>query len=113
MTLHIREIFINEDRGVQFGDSGWYPSALDDAGDLFRQLRVDYGAARNLYRDVGGGEPIKVGWVFHRRDRYTDTDERYQRSVWVEVSATEPKPVLTNVTSPWATAGHDGGQSHG
>ena len=113
MTLHVREIFIDEDRSVQFGDSGWYPSRFDDAGDLFRHLRADYGAARSMYRDVDDGQPIKVGWVFHRRECYTDTDELYSRSVWVEVSATEPKPVLANVTSPWANVGHDGRQSHG
>jgi len=113
MTLHVREIFVDEDKGAQFSDSGWYPSRFDDAGDLFRQLRADYGAARNMYRDVAGGQPIKVGWVFHRREHYTDTDELYRRSVWVEVSVTEPKPRLTNVISPWADVSHDGGQPHG
>lgn len=90
--LMVRETFINETKGAQFGESDWYEAYTDNRGKLFRDYQREYGRCISaMYRDVPGKPPITVGWVFSRRERYEDArgnnPERdfYVREVWVEV----------------------------
>ena len=91
--LFIRETFINETKGYQFGNTDWYEPYADNRGELFRDLQKEYGACISaMYRDTPGKAPKTVGWVFSRRERYENArrDEpkdkaTYIREVWVEV----------------------------
>ncbi len=101
--MHIRETYVNETEGYRHGQSPWMEAFTNDLGKLYRDLKSDYGNARNMYRDQKNALPLKVGWVFTGRARYEDTGEAYTRSVWVEVSETEPEKIkkIINVNSPW------------
>ena len=85
----IKETFMNETRGYQFGDSGWYEAYTDHKGKLFRSLRQEYGRCTSrIYRDVPMGDgtfhTVPVGWHFQKKVQYQDCNETYLRGVWVE-----------------------------
>ena len=86
--LMVRETFINESKGYQFGESDWYEPWTDDRGKLFRDYRKEFGACKSrVYIDTAKGTK-PVGWVFSRRERYDDARSKadtYIREVWVEV----------------------------
>lgn len=111
--LYIRETFINETRGAQFGKTDWYETWTSDLGKLFKGLQRDYGAATTMYQDRPLGPPIKIGWVFRKRMRYDDARGNdleknwYTREVWVQVSLVEPKTERVQTVapaSPWGSA---------
>jgi hypothetical protein len=80
----ISETFVNVTEGYRFSEGEQYEPFTDDVGELFRNLRSEYGrCVSSIYVDVDGGPPKRVGWVFQKRDRYEDTRETYLREVWV------------------------------
>lgn len=91
MALMIRESYVNATRGYRFGDTDWNEAYTDDRGQLFRDLRKEYGRASKMYRDGADGKAIHVGWVFTKRMKYEDARgndrerDYYTREVWVEV----------------------------
>jgi len=99
--MWIKETFVNETEGHIFGESDWIDTGEDDLSQLYRQLKSEYGNARNMYRDRPDGSSFKVGWVFEGLASYDDSGESYRRSVWVEVSVTSPERIITNISSPW------------
>ena len=101
--LYIREAFVDDTEGHHLGGAPWYETFTDDPAELFWYLKRQYGNARNMYVDCEDSQSVKIGWVFTGRDRYEDSDETYKRSVWVEVSTTEPvtRAVTKGVSSPW------------
>jgi hypothetical protein len=100
--VFVRETFIDETKGHQFGESDWYEPYTDDIGRLFRDMQKEYGRCTgHVY--VGDGPDVKkVGWVFEKRMEYDDYrgrgDRFYVRTVWVRlaesVERTPPKVVV-------------------
>jgi hypothetical protein len=91
MVLEIRETFVNETKGYQFGNSAWYEPYTDNRGRLFRSLQREYGRCVSKVRNEAQGDKA-VGWVFQKRMEYEDArqswrkeDRTYVREVWVEV----------------------------
>jgi hypothetical protein len=90
----MRETFVNETKGHQFGESDWYEPFTDDVGRLFRSLQKEYGrCVSRVYVDpAGGGKPKAIGWVFEKRMEYEDYrpsrggDRYYTRAVWVTLA---------------------------
>lgn len=87
----IREVFVNETKGYQFGESDWYEPFTDDVGRLFLDLQREYGRCRSkVYRDLPTGGAQAIGWVFEKRMEYDDYrghgERYYVRSVWVTVA---------------------------
>ena len=86
--LWITETFENETKGYIFGESDGYETFTDDIGELYRDLRREYGGkVAKMYRDPGR----QVGWVFSKRLAYEDSAETYVRNVWVEVFDAKPE----------------------
>ena len=90
--LLVRETFINESKGYQFGSSDFYEAFTDERKRLFRDLQREYGRCVSaMYIDARNGEAKPIGWVFQKRMQYGDarrpyTDKDYYiREVWVEV----------------------------
>lgn len=86
----IRETYLNKDRDMIFGETGWYEPYTIDKGKLFRSLQKEYGrCVSKVYLDElqvnGMMVAIPHGWVFQKKDKYEDTGERYMREVWVSV----------------------------
>jgi len=91
-NLWIRESFINATDNVLFGQSPPFETFTDHRGELFRELRSEYGRCiSRVYIDRPGQEPLAIGWVFHGRDHDSDQPQRsYLREVWVTVHSPEP-----------------------
>lgn len=89
--LKIKETYVNETKGYQWGDSGWYEPYTENIGRLFLNMQREFGRCiGRMYRDYENGKTVAVGWVFQKRMRYEDArynrpEDYYLREVWVEV----------------------------
>lgn len=82
----VRETFLNADEGYLLGE----PVVTSDIfsgepGDIFRAAQAEYGGCvSRIYVDTSEGVR-SLGWVFQRREKFSDCDETYTREVWVEL----------------------------
>ena len=94
----ILETYINRTLGNRFGNSEPYEPYTEDIGELFRAFQREYGRCTGyVFIDAPNGLPVKVGWTFERKERYTDTGEPYIREVWVSLL---DKPEVRGVIEP-------------
>lgn len=91
--MFVKETFVNDTRGYQFGDSGWVEVGDDlTRADIYRRSLAEYGRCTSkVYSERKGGPDIPVGWVFEKRMRYEDArgngpDSYYVQHVWVTVA---------------------------
>lgn len=108
-TLKIRETYVNETKGHQFGQSEVMDAYADTVGELFRDMQEEFGRCiSKMYRDVAGRPPIQVGWVFQKRMVYEDArrpyteNDYYLREVWVEVFTEYETQTTVTMAHPWA-----------
>ena len=74
-------------------DSEVHESWSPTKGHLFKQMQKEYGRCTGyvyMYRQQGK-RPRKIGWVFEKRVRYTDSDKTYIQETWVTLHKREPK----------------------
>lgn len=112
--IEVRETYVNETKGYQYGSTDWGEAWTDNRGRLFRELQREYGGCvSRMYRDVAvhvfqvpncpmvarpdvvRWEVEAIGWVFAKRLQYEDArpdyngryreSDYYRREVWVEV----------------------------
>lgn len=101
-NLMIRETYVNETKGYQYGDSGWYESYTDSKGELFRSCQKEFGRCVSaMHCDTASGTIENVGWVFQKRQEYSDYrgrgDRYYIQETWVEVAVkVEHKTTVTH-----------------
>jgi len=61
-----------------------YEPFTDDVGTLFRALQREHGrCVSKVYHDGADGQPIPIGWVFQKRQQYSDCADTYLQEVWV------------------------------
>lgn len=73
------------------GESPLLTAHVDSRGELFADLRREHGRCTSaMYRDKKDGRTVQVGWVFQKREKYTDVNETYLAETWVEVFAAPP-----------------------
>ena len=101
-TFWVKETFVNETKGYQFGDEPWHEEHAASLGALFRDKQSEYGRVESrMGLDVpgkgfvGAHTVFPVGWVFHKRMRYEDArgnrpEDHYIREVWVQVRDVPP-----------------------
>lgn len=85
---------VNATRGVRFYDSGVFESRCETPGEAYREF-LGYSAGRctgKVYIDhPETGEARQVGWVFQKRERYSDArrpyteNDYYLEETWVVV----------------------------
>jgi hypothetical protein len=92
VSLLVSEVFVNADKGCQFGDSPPYEPYTQDRGRLFRDMQKEYGrCVSSQYLDKPDGTTQRCGWVFSKRMEYEDYrpsrggERYYTREVWVTV----------------------------
>lgn len=85
MRLHIT--LTNEDEGYRFSDwcedtAEWWNDP-ETPGEVFRELRSEYGRCiSKVYVDTDeGAKPI--GWVFEKRNTYDRSEDTYLQHAWV------------------------------
>ena len=95
-NLYIEETRTNATEGYSYGDSGVYETFTDNKGELFRSLQKEFGRCTScVYIDTANG--IKsVGWVFQKKQRYSDCNKFYLAETWVTVHSEQPTKTITH-----------------
>ena len=93
--LYIREEHLEvdheNDRRIHFGDTGVVESAYEDIGKLFRELQREHGRCTGkVFIDTKAGDRQHIGWVFEKKDEYTDTHESFIHETWITVHEDKP-----------------------
>jgi hypothetical protein len=90
--LQVRETYVNKDEKYQFGDTDWFEPHTDNIKRLFQLYQKEYGqCVSSMFIDGQDGKPIKIGWVFEKKEQYEGTGkygrpaEFYIRETWVEL----------------------------
>ena len=47
-----------------------------------------------MYMDKKDGTTKKIGWVFEKKNHYTNSDETYMQETWIELHKTKPKKTI-------------------
>ena len=91
--MYIKETYCNDTEKCIYGETGIYKTWANkkEIGDLFKELKSKYGKAKNMYVESKNEEDKKVGWTFENTVEYEDSDEKYKRSVWIEVFVENPE----------------------
>ena len=90
-NLWINETWINATENYSSGESEPYETWTDSVGRLFRELQREHGRCQgSIYIDTEEGKAKRVGWVFHKRRRYTDCNETYLAETWITLHEKPP-----------------------
>lgn len=92
--LQIKETYVDRDKNVMYGETGWYEPFTDDKSALYKSLRKEYGGTvHKVYRDElqinGTMAAVHCGWTFSKKVRYDDCNKQYTRQVWVSLREEE------------------------
>lgn len=92
----IREQHVNETENLGCGESGLYEPYTDDIGKLFRDYQKEFGRCTSKVYIDEEGKSRAIGWVFQKKQKYSDTGEEYEHAVWVTLYEKEPTVVTTH-----------------
>jgi len=85
-NLIIQETYIDKTGNFIIGETEEYESFTDDIGKLFKVLQKEYGkCVSKVYIDDKKGNAKQRGWVFEKKEQYTDVEEYYINETWVTV----------------------------
>lgn len=91
-NLFVQETWINSTKGYCVGESDVYETYTDNTSELFKAMQKEYGrCAGKVY--IGDGQ--RVGWVFEKRQKYTDCNEYYLQETWVTVHKARPQKTIS------------------
>ena len=94
----VQETFVNRTRNAIVGESEPYEPYTDNTGRLFRAYQREHGRCiSKMYAD-GPTEPIQVGWVFLKRQKYDDCNETYLSETWVTLYESYEKKTVVEYT---------------
>lgn len=97
MNLHVQESCIDRTREIRTGDSPVYESFTDNEGELFRSCQREHGRCiSSVYIDGKEGKPRRIGWVFEKRAKYTDTGKTFILETWVTLHEAPPETRVTH-----------------
>lgn len=75
-----------EEKRIILGESGPFEVFTDNIQQLFKSLQKENGRCTGyLYHEPPLGEARIAGWVFEKRVKYTDSNDTYLQSAWVEL----------------------------
>lgn len=95
--MFIKETWLNATENYICGDSGIYEAFTDKVGELFKRLQKEYGrCAGPVYIDKSDGKASKIGWIFQKREKYTDCNKYYLKETWVELHSKKPITKIEN-----------------
>lgn len=89
-NLYAQENWHDRTRSIATGSSDVYETFSDDPGELFRAFQRQYGRCVSSVYVEKDGTSRRIGWVFQKRARYTDTKESYLMETWVTLHVKEP-----------------------
>lgn len=93
-NLIIETVSINADKGYGINDPEFNETRFDNMWQLYRSLVKEYGRCQSKqYIDVNG-KSKQVGWVFQKREKYTDCKDTFLCETWVSVHTQKPEVIL-------------------
>ena len=101
--MYLIENTLNATKGWGIYDGEEYPVDCgdDSVGEIYRRCAREYGRCiGKVYVDSQGGEAIHCGWVFQKRQEYSDNrpstprDQRtYLHETWITLYSEPPRKV--------------------
>jgi hypothetical protein len=88
---YVNETRVDVNRHCQLGNSGIFRTPFAKVGDLYRDMQKEHGRCTGKMYVDRGGKPVWVGWVFQKRDKYTDSKKSFLLETWVNFYATNPQ----------------------
>lgn len=79
--MHLEITHINRDKGIRY-NSYSCPLEPEDLNGLFRHLSREFGRCLSK---IYAGEGTPVGWVFEKKQYYTDKGY-YMQETWVTIN---------------------------
>ena len=90
-NIFVQEDYVNATEGYRMGDSDPQESRFDNPGDLFHFCQKEYGRCiGRVYIDTPSGVKT-IGWVFQKREKYTDCNEHYLQEAWITMHSAPPE----------------------
>jgi hypothetical protein len=92
-NILIQESWIDKTQGLRSGDTEVYETYFEEGeeGKLFRHLQKEYG---KCVSKVYIGDNVPIGWVFEKKEHYTDTGEPYTLETWVTLHKQQPEKTI-------------------
>ena len=97
--LILEEYVQERNDGMRYhaGESGMYEPYTENKGELFRAMQREHGRCTgHVYIDGEGMEPVKVGWVFQKRVKFSDCNETFLQETWVTLHKSKPTVKTTH-----------------
>ena len=72
-NLFIETVSVNLTKGYRINDPEFVETRFDNKPDLYRSLIKEYGGhVRKMYTELGNNKRVQIGWIFTKRETYTD-----------------------------------------
>jgi len=84
----IREVYINKTEKYRIGEDTikQEDTEIKTLSDLFKYGKKNYGRCiSKVFIDSDDGKTIHIGYVFEKKDKYTDTKDDFIKEVWVTI----------------------------
>lgn len=82
----VEEQHTNETRGYLLGEPCRTDVGEDTVGEVFKACQKEYGrCVSSMYVDKVDGTVERIGWVFEKREKYTDCDETFLHHTWISL----------------------------
>lgn len=93
-NLWVKETWVNRDDKCLLGESDVYETYTEEKGQLYRHMVREYGRCiGKIYVETKEGTK-EVGWVFLKRQKYSDCKETYLQETWVTVHTGPPEKTI-------------------
>lgn len=89
--MYVQETWIDRTDDCLLGEGEVYESFTDNVGELFKSLQKESGKCIGKLHLGHKGEILTIGWVFLRKEKYTDCNKTYLRETWVTLHDELPK----------------------
>jgi len=93
--MYLKITQINADKGTIFNIFKEEIEKGITRKKLFEQLRALYGkAVSKVY--IGESNPMAIGWVFHKKIKYSDSATMFMQETWVVLEETKVTAISLN-----------------
>ena len=92
----IQEEHVNGTEGYRLGEPAFYEAISENVGEVFSEARKEFGRCiGSVYVESPGPKPPRIGWVFEKIERYTDSGESYINETWITLHKELPDKRMT------------------
>lgn len=92
--VEVRPAKDGEEERIRYYDGDVYETRFKATAPLFKHCQKEHGRCiSRVYIDTKDGKAKAIGWVFRKRDKYTDCDKTFIRETWVTLHKKEPKHI--------------------